>query len=125
MDVGEGFGELEEGVPDEGFGDVVSLAGAGVVVFPEGDKVPAVAVVEVELGLEGVDEGGAEVYYAGVVGESVAEEMEFGLRGSVVFCVGDYFADYEGASAAGFEEVGGALAAGTEVFDGDVGVLVV
>lgn len=55
MDECESFGELEEGVPDECFrdGGVHELV---VVSLDERGEVTAVAVVEVELGLNGADE---------------------------------------------------------------------
>lgn len=79
VDERQGFGELEVGVPDESLGDPIEgvygtlLPGSlrfGVVVesFYEGSEVTAGAVVQIELGLQGTYQGGAQIDDARVAG---------------------------------------------------------
>jgi len=111
---GEGFGELDEGVPEEGFRD---LGGVVVVLVDEVLEVAAVAELEEELGSvredAGVGEGGDPL----VGWEEVAEDPDVDGEALGVFGFGDGLEDQELAVAASADEGAGALASLADVLD--------
>lgn len=75
VDESQGLGELEEGVPDEGFRDGEALV---VVVGDEVIEVAAVVEVQIELGGARGDDEALEFDDALVFGEGPFENFDFG-----------------------------------------------
>lgn len=124
MQEGEGLGDLDEGVPDEGFRD---LGGVEEVLVDEVVQVAAVAEFQVEFDAVRVDAGVDEGGDALVAGEEVAQDSD--LKGEALgddgSGFGDGLTDQELAVAASADEGAGTLASLGEVLDRVVVILLI
>lgn len=119
VDVEQCFGQLAEGVPDEGFWDRDrGVDGVEVVVCDELVEVAAVAVVHVDFRLAGAGDGGVDLNDAVVVAKEIFDDGEFlGDDRGVAGAARDNFAADHLLVVLPFQEMGAALSAGAEMFD--------